>query len=164
MRFWTEVWMRGKATELWLLAQGHPTDTVQAWPDFSTDSFWPELPGSHDGEPLASEFSKCFEYINLGVETGLPFVKSPWLGHLKVSFHTKETSSQILYCLSDSFLELKGENEQIWSQTLFRTVSQLFCNTDPTQSIISTQTSIIIRTPRFFRSPKPTETYTWDAC
>lgn len=65
--------MRGKATELWLSAQGHPTATVQAWPDFSTDSSWPELPGSHGSEPLASEFSKRFEYINLGVETGLPF-------------------------------------------------------------------------------------------
>lgn len=94
----------------------------------------------------------------------LTLFKSPWLGHLKVYFHTKETSSQILYCLSYSFLELKGENEQIWLQTLFRTVSQLSCNIDPTQSIISTQTSIIIRTPRFFRSPKPTETYTWDEC
>lgn len=91
----------------------------------------------------------------------LTLFKSPWLGHLKVYFHTKETSSQILYCLSYSFLELKGENEQIWLQTLFRTVSQLSCNTDPTQSIISTQTSIITRTPQFSRFPKPIETYTW---
>ena len=83
------------------------------------------------------------------------------VGHLKVYFHTKETSSQILYCLSYSFLELKGENEQIWLQTLFRTVSQLSCNIDPTQSIISTQTSIITRTPQFSRFPKPIETYTW---
>lgn len=65
--------MRNKATELRLSGQGHPTATVQAWPDFSRDSFWPELPSHHDGGLLASEFSKCFEYINLGVETGLPF-------------------------------------------------------------------------------------------
>lgn len=73
--------------------------------------------------------------------------KSPWLGHLKVYFHTKET--QILYYLSYSFLGLKGEKS---SSGYFLN----FLNSVHTQITISIQMSIVTRIPRFFCWPKPT--------
>lgn len=65
--------------------------------------------------------------------------KSPWLGHLKIYFHIKETLSQILFSIYHIYsLGLKGENEQIWLQTL-----RIFSLNSP--NIIHTQITMSIQ-------------------
>lgn len=90
------AWMRNKAMEL-TLRPGSSNCNYPGLAWLSGDSFWPDILVIWTGTSGFWIWSKCLEYVNLRVETGLPFSSLHHFGTYKFMFTLRKPSRRFYF-------------------------------------------------------------------